>query len=181
MSLRKLHRSFLRFLCVILPFSETVARSASAFGRKFSLQKGSFFAEGEPFFQKKTLKVRPSKSNSDKSGKFSLKGSARTCVLAADLGCWASCVPRKPGLHRKEVIQPLVLERLPCYDFTPIITPTLGHALLKGWTMDFGCSRLSWCDGRCVQDPGTYSPRHADPRLLAIPPSCRRVSACNLN
>ena len=28
-------------------------------------------------------------------------------------------------LHRKEVIQPLVLERLPCYDFTPIIGPTL--------------------------------------------------------
>ena len=27
-------------------------------------------------------------------------------------------------LHRKEVIQPLVLERLPCYDFTPIARPT---------------------------------------------------------
>ena len=34
------------------------------------------------------------------------------------------------GLLRKEVIQPLVLERLPCYDFTPITTPTLGGALL---------------------------------------------------
>ena len=34
----------------------------------------------------------------------------------------------------------------------------------------------SWCDGRCVQGPGTYSPRHADPRLLAIPASCRRVA-----
>ena len=31
---------------------------------------------------------------------------------------------------RKEVIQPLVLERLPCYDFTPIIEPTFGRALL---------------------------------------------------
>ena len=41
------------------------------------------------------------------------------------------------GLLRKEVIQPLVLERLPCYDFTPIITPTLGHALLAVglWTL----------------------------------------------
>ena len=29
--------------------------------------------------------------------------------------------------------------------------------------------------------PGTYSPRHADPRLLAIPASCRRVAACNPN
>ena len=33
-------------------------------------------------------------------------------------------------LLRKEVIQPLVLERLPCYDFTPITGPTFGRALL---------------------------------------------------
>ena len=32
-----------------------------------------------------------------------------------------------------------------------------------------------------VQGPGTYSPRHADPRLLAIPASCRRVAAYNPN
>ena len=37
---------------------------------------------------------------------------------------------RQPVLLRKEVIQPLVLERLPCYDFTPIIEPTFDHALL---------------------------------------------------
>ena len=35
---------------------------------------------------------------------------------------------------------------------------------------------LEWCDGRCVQGPGTYSPRHADPRLLATPASRRRCS-----
>ena len=28
------------------------------------------------------------------------------------------------------MIQPLVLERLPCYDFTPVINPTLGGVLL---------------------------------------------------
>ena len=28
------------------------------------------------------------------------------------------------------MIQPLVLERLPCYDFTPIINPTFGGVLL---------------------------------------------------
>ena len=33
-------------------------------------------------------------------------------------------------LLRKEVIQPLVLERLPCYDFTPITNPTFDCALL---------------------------------------------------
>ena len=82
---------------------------------------------------------------------------------------------------RKEVIQPHLPIRLPCYDFTPIICPTLGGWLLKGYPTDFGCYKLSWCDGRCVQGPGTYSPRHADPRLLAIPASCRRVAAYNPN
>ena len=33
-------------------------------------------------------------------------------------------------LLRKEVIQPLVLERLPCYDFTPITKPTFGRVPL---------------------------------------------------
>ena len=33
---------------------------------------------------------------------------------------------------RKEVIQPLVLERLPCYDFTPVIGFTFDGCLLKG-------------------------------------------------
>ena len=82
---------------------------------------------------------------------------------------------------RKEVIQPHLPIRLPCYDFTPIIYPTLGGWLHKGYLTDFGCYKLSWCDGRCVQGPGTYSPRRADPRLLAIPASCRRVAAYNPN
>ncbi len=34
------------------------------------------------------------------------------------------------NILRKEVIQPQVLLRLPCYDFTPIICPTLGGWLL---------------------------------------------------
>ena len=40
---------------------------------------------------------------------------------------------RFPALHvllRKEVIQPHLPIRLPCYDFTPIIRPTFGRALL---------------------------------------------------
>ena len=41
-------------------------------------------------------------------------------------------------LLRKEVIQPLVPQRLPCYDFIPITTHTLG-----GQMPDFGCRRLS--------------------------------------
>ena len=34
------------------------------------------------------------------------------------------------GLLRKEVIQPHLPIRLPCYDFTPVICPTFGDALL---------------------------------------------------
>ena len=33
-------------------------------------------------------------------------------------------------LLRKEVIQPHLPIRLPCYDFTPVINPTFGSALL---------------------------------------------------
>ncbi len=62
-------------------------------------------------------------------------------------------------LLRKEVIQPHLPVRLPCYDFTPIADPTFDGSLHKGWATGFGCYPLSWCDGRCVQGPGTYSPR----------------------
>ena len=49
-----------------------------------------------------------------------------------------STSPPKGLLLRKEVIQPLVPQRLPCYDFIPITTHTLGRQ-----TPDFGCRRLS--------------------------------------
>ena len=80
-------------------------------------------------------------------------------------------------LPRKEVIQPHLPVRLPCYDFTPLTLHTFGASPLGGWAGDFGCRRLGWCDGRCVQGPGTHSPRRADPRLLATPTSRGRVAA----
>ena len=45
----------------------------------------------------------------------------------------------------------------------------------------FGYYRLPWRDGRCVQHPGTYSPRHSDSGLLAIPTSWSRVADSNPN
>ena len=40
---------------------------------------------------------------------------------------------------RKEVIQPQVPLRLPCYDFTPVTEPTVvGCLLLPGWRTAFG-------------------------------------------
>ena len=86
------------------------------------------------------------------------------------------------NLPRKEVIQPHLPVRLPCYDFTPLTLHTFdASAPEKGSAGGFGCRRLGWCDGRCVQGPGTYSPRRADPRLLATPASRRRVAASDPN
>jgi hypothetical protein len=96
-----------------------------------------------------------------------IAGDAR-CIEAVALGPRFSV---ESELLRKEVFQPQVPQRLPCYDFTPIIGHTVGACLLAVGCNDFRYNKLSWCDGRCVQGPGTYSPRRADPRLLAIPPS----------
>ena len=46
-------------------------------------------------------------------------------------------------LLRKEVIQPHLPVRLPCYDFVPIASPTFDGSLHKGWATGFGCYRLS--------------------------------------
>ena len=69
---------------------------------------------------------------------FSMKGhgdgSGRNCAEALPGD------PREPravldgGIPRKEVIQPQVPLRLPCYDFTPVAEPTVaGCLLLRGW------------------------------------------------
>ena len=60
----------------------------------------------------------------------------RCCQLPTGLD-WDGChsyTQSDPshGLFRKEVIQPQVLLRLPCYDFTPIMSHTLGRCLPCG-------------------------------------------------
>ncbi len=67
-----------------------------------------------------------------KSGKkqppgLSPETSARSAFLL-DLG-WSSAGEREDTLPRKEVIQPHLPVRLPCYDFTPITNPTLDACL----------------------------------------------------
>ena len=47
----------------------------------------------------------------------------------SDLGTLLTVLSAR-GLLRKEVIQPHLPIRLPCYDFTPIIEPTFGRAPL---------------------------------------------------
>ena len=48
-------------------------------------------------------------------------------------GSYASSHPHQhDGLLRKEVIQPHLPVRLPCYDFVPIASPTFDDSLHKG-------------------------------------------------
>src|SRR5205085_4154640 len=86
-----------------------------------------------------------------------------------------------PVFPRKEVIQPQLPLRLPCYDFTPVTNPTFGGSLLAVRTPTSGVTGFRGVTG------GVYKARErihrdvADSRLLATPPSWRRVSASNPN
>ena len=82
---------------------------------------------------------------------------------------------------RKEVIQPQVPLRLPCYDFAPVTELTLDGCPLAVGPPVSGPSSFHGVTG------GVYKARErihrgmADPRLLAIPASCRRVADDNPN
>jgi hypothetical protein len=85
------------------------------------------------------------------------------------------------GISRKEVIQPQVPLRLPCYDFAPVTELAFGRSLPRVGSRTSGTSGFHGVTG------GVYKARErihrgvADPRLLAIPTSCSRVADCNLN
>ena len=86
-------------------------------------------------------------------------------------------------LLRKEVIQPQVPLRLPCYDFIPVTAHTLGGCLSASGVSapTSGTSDFHDVTG------GVYKARErihgavADAPLLAIPASWRRVAASNPN
>ena len=84
-------------------------------------------------------------------------------------------------LLRKEVIQPHVPVRLPCYDLVPITNPTLGSSLLAVGPLTSGVADFRDLTG------GVYNPRErihrdiADSRLLATPTSWGRVADPNPN
>ena len=75
------------------------------------------------------------------------------------------------GLLRKEVIQPQVPLRLPCYDFIPVTIHTFGACLLAVDTATSGADSFHDVTG------GVYKARErihgavADAPLLAIPAS----------
>src|ERR1700761_6401446 len=84
-------------------------------------------------------------------------------------------------LLRKEVIQPHLPVRLPCYDFVPIASPTFDGSLLA-----VGPPASGVTDFRDVTG-GVYKARErihrsvADLRLLATPTSWGRVADPNPN
>jgi hypothetical protein len=85
-------------------------------------------------------------------------------------------------LPRKEVIQPHLPVRLPCYDFTPVTSPTFDGSLPRGVRPPAsGVAHSRGVTGGVYKARERIHRGNADPRLLATPPSCRRVSACNPN
>src|ERR1700758_3138839 len=82
-------------------------------------------------------------------------------------------------LLRKEVIQPHLPVRLPCYDFVPVTSPTLGACLLAVSSTTLGVADFHDVTGGVYKARERIHRSNADLRLLATPASCRRVAACN--
>ena len=72
---------------------------------------------------------------------------------------------------RKEVIQPQVPLRLPCYDFTPIIDKSLDGYSLAVSAPSSGCINFRGVTGSVYKARERIHRGVADPRLLAIPTS----------
>ena len=86
---------------------------------------------------------------------------------------------RDHEILRKEVIQPQVPLRLPCYDLVPITGFIFGACLAAPATSD--APRFGGLTGGVYKAQEHIHRGNADPRLLAIPASRRRVAASDLN
>ena len=94
------------------------------------------------------------------------------------------CRDRENGLqilHRKEVIQPQVPLRLPCYDFIPVTSYALGPCLLAVGSGTSGATGFHDVTGGVYKTRERIHGTVADVPLLAIPTSWRRVAASNPN
>ena len=79
-------------------------------------------------------------------------------------------------LLRKEVIQPHLPVRLPCYDFTPITDPTFDGSLLAVGPPASGVADFRGVTGGVYKARERIHPGVADPGLLATPTSRSRVA-----
>ncbi len=87
-------------------------------------------------------------------------------------------IPRNSssGLLRKEVIQPHLPVRLPCYDFTPIADPTFDGSLQKVGPPASGVTDFRGVTGGVYKARERIHRSNADLRLLATPTSRSRVA-----
>ena len=79
----------------------------------------------------------------------------------------------------KEVIQPQVPLRLPCYDFTPVIDHTVASVLLTVRLPASGAANSHGVTGGVYKARERIHRGNSDPRLLAIPTSRSRVADCD--
>ena len=105
---------------------------------------------------------------------------ANRLLRVVDLGS-PVLIPDPWLLLRKEVIQPQVPLRLPCYDFIPITSHTFGACLLAVNTVTSGTTGFHDVTGGVYKAWERIHGAVADAPLLAIPASCRRVADDNLN
>ena len=82
---------------------------------------------------------------------------------------------------RKEVIQPQVPLRLPCYDLVPIRSFIFGACPLTVGVATSDAPPFRGLTGGVYKAQEHIHRGIADPRLLAIPASCGRVAARNPN
>ena len=85
----------------------------------------------------------------------------------------------KDACSIKEVIQPQVPLRLPCYDFTPVMNHTVVNALPKVKLSTSGATHSHGVTGGVYKARERIHRGNADPRLLAIPTSRSRVADCD--
>jgi hypothetical protein len=120
-----------------------------------------------------------------------LASQLRSCFFVSPLSLPSQLLPARSAplgaapltqaSSRKEVIQPHLPVRLPCYDFVPVIRPTLGSSSLAVRSPTSGVSNSHDVTGGVYKARERIHRSMADLRLLATPASCRRVAAYNLN
>ena len=89
--------------------------------------------------------------------------------------------PADSFILRKEVIQPQVPLRLPCYDFAPVTELTLDGCPLAVGTATSDAPPFRGLTGGVYKAQEHIHRSVADLRLLAIPTSRGRVAALDLN
>ncbi|QCD96519.1 hypothetical protein DEO72_LG6g1223 [Vigna unguiculata] len=90
------------------------------------------------------------------------------------ISSWCQTTQQALALPEKEVIQPHLPVRLPCYDFTPVTSPAFGIPLLAVKVTTSGMASSHSVTGGVYKARERIHRRMADRRLLAIPASCRR-------